>query len=58
MYDREVVGDAFFPEDIDRPEDYVFWLNILRKGIVTHGNPAILATYNIIDGSNLLINLN
>ena len=51
MYDRSVIGEVFFPEDIDRPEDYVFWLNILRKGIVARGNPVVLATYNIIDGS-------
>ena len=51
MYDRSVIGEVFFPEDIDRPEDYVFWLNILRKGILAHGNPVVLATYNIIDGS-------
>lgn len=51
MYDRSVIGEVFFPEDIDRPEDYVFWLNILRKGIVAYGNPAVLATYNIMEGS-------
>lgn len=51
MYDRKIIGDVFFPEDIDRPEDYVFWLNILRKGITARGNPAVLATYNIMDGS-------
>lgn len=51
MYDRKVIGDAFFPEDIDRPEDYAFWVNILRKGIIARGNPLVLATYNIIEGS-------
>lgn len=51
MYDKDVVGEALFPEDIDRPEDYVFWLSILKKGIVAKGNPMILATYNIISGS-------
>lgn len=51
MYDRKVIGDAFFPEDIDRPKDYVFWLNIFRKGITARGNPLVLATYNIIEGS-------
>lgn len=51
MYDRSVIGDVFFLEDIDRPEDYVFWLNILRKGIIAYGNPVVLATYNIRDGS-------
>lgn len=51
MYDREVIGEVFFPEDIDRPEDYVFWLNILKKGIIARGNPVVLATYNIMEGS-------
>ena len=51
MYDRNAVGEVFFPENIDRPEDYVFWLNILKKGFVTRGNPNVLATYNIIKGS-------
>ncbi len=51
MYDRSVIGEVFFPEDIDRPEDYVFWLNILRKGYVAKGNPKVLATYNILPGS-------
>ena len=51
MYDRNIIGEMSFPEDIDRPEDYVFWLNILKKGFVAKGNPAILATYNILSGS-------
>lgn len=51
MYDRSIIGDVFFPEDIDRPEDYVFWLNILKKGIIAQGNPNVLATYNIMEGS-------
>ena len=51
MYDREVIGEVLFPEDIDRPEDYVFWLNILKKGFIARGNPVVLATYNIVKGS-------
>ena len=51
MYDKDVVGEVFFPEDINRPEDYVFWLNILKSGIVAKGNPQVLATYNIVGGS-------
>ena len=51
MYDKSIIGDVFFPEDIDRPEDYVFWLNILKTGIVAKGNPQVLATYNIMNGS-------
>ncbi len=51
MYDKDVIGEVFFPEDINRPEDYVFWLNILKTGIIAKGNPQVLATYNIISGS-------
>ena len=51
MYDRDVIGEVFFPENIDRPEDYVFWLNILKKGFIARGNPVVLATYNIVKGS-------
>ena len=47
MYDREVIGDVFFPEDYAKCEDYVFWLNILKKGYVAKGNPKVLATYRI-----------
>lgn len=51
MYDKSVIGEAYFPEDIDRPEDYVFWLNILKKGFTAKGNHVALATYNISKGS-------
>lgn len=51
MYDRTVIGNVFFPEDIDKPEDYVFWLSILKKGYIAYGNPVVLATYNIVKGS-------
>ena len=51
MYDRSVIGEVFFPENIKKAEDYVFWLYILRKGFIAYGNHNILATYNIIKGS-------
>lgn len=51
MYDREAIGDVLFPEDIDRPEDYVFWLNILKRGFIAKGNHKVLATYVIHSGS-------
>ena len=51
MYDREIIGDVFFPENIDKPEDYVFWLNILKTGYIVKGNQKILATYYIREGS-------
>lgn len=51
MYDKDAIGEVYFPEDINRPEDYIFWLNILKTGIIAKGNPQVLATYNIISGS-------
>ena len=47
MYDREVIGDVFFPENMKRVEDYTFWLDILKRGYVAKGNPQVLATYII-----------
>lgn len=51
MYDRKVIGDVYFPENIEKPEDYVFWLDILKRGFIAKGNPKILATYIIHPGS-------
>lgn len=51
VYDKSIIGEVYFPEDIDRHEDHVFWLHILRRGITAKGNPLVLATYNIIEGS-------
>lgn len=45
MYDREVIGELYFDESYDRHEDYVFWLTILKRGIVAYGNQDVLATY-------------
>ena len=39
MYDREVIGDVFFDESYERHEDYIFWLSMLKRGIVAKGNP-------------------
>lgn len=47
MYDREIIGDLYFDESYNRHEDYVFWLTILKRGIVAKGNPEVLATYVI-----------
>lgn len=45
MYDREVIGELYFDESYDRHEDYVFWLTILKRGIIAYGNQDVLATY-------------
>lgn len=51
MYDKEVIGEVYFPENLMKCEDYFFWLSILKKGAVAKGNPRVLATYNILEGS-------
>lgn len=47
MYDRSGVGDLYFDETYNRHEDYIFWLAILKRGIVAKGNHNVLATYVI-----------
>ena len=51
MYNREIIGKRYFPENLLKCEDYVFWLNILKEGYVAKGNPNVLATYVIHEGS-------
>ena len=51
MYDRSVIGDLYFDETYNRHEDYVFWLTILKRGIVAKGNHNVLATYVIHSNS-------
>lgn len=58
MYDRSVIGDLYFDEKCNRHEDYIFWLIILKRGIVAKGNYNVLATYVIHSNSKNSINLN
>lgn len=51
MYDRSAIGEAYFPEDLKKAEDYVFWLKILKRGFVAKGNQKVLATYRILQHS-------
>ena len=51
MYDRSVIGDLYFDETYNRHEDYIFWLTILKRGIVAKGNHKVLATYVIRSNS-------
>ena len=51
MYDRSVIGDILFDESFSRHEDYIFWLIILKQGIVAKGNQKVLATYILHEGS-------
>ena len=45
MYDRSLFGDQRFDVSMKKCEDYVFWLNILKKGYCAKGNTKVLATY-------------
>ena len=45
MFDRTVFGDMRFHEDFQRDEDYVFWLEILKMGVICKTNNQVLATY-------------
>ena len=49
--DREIIGERYFPENLIKCEDYVFWLNILKEGYVAKGNNQALDTYNILENS-------
>ena len=51
MYDRSVIGDLLFDETYNRHEDYIIWLNILKRGIVAKGNHNVLAAYVIHSNS-------
>ncbi len=51
MYVRSVKGDLYFDETYNRHEDYIFWLTILKRGILTKGNHKVLATYVIHSNS-------
>lgn len=51
MYDRSIIGEVKFHEDFQRDEDYVFWLEILRKGVSCKTNKTILATYYLHENS-------
>ena len=51
MYDKNQIGDVRFPEDMDKNEDYVFWLNILKKGYTAKVNSCVLTTYRLHGGN-------
>lgn len=51
MFDQEAIGKVKFHEDFLRDEDYVFWLEILKRDIVCRTNKSILATYYLRENS-------
>lgn len=51
MYDRSIFENERFDAAMKKCEDYVFWLNILKKGYCAKGNKKVLATYVLHTGS-------
>lgn len=52
LYDREKVGDFFFKEELKSlRDDFVFWLQILKKINVAYGNQEVLASYRVFASS-------
>lgn len=53
LYDRTLVGDHYFREDLGSiRDDYAFWLEILREKVdYVYGNPEILASYRLVSTS-------
>lgn len=51
MYDRSVIGDRFFNEEMRKNEDFAFWLGILKLGYEAKGNKEVLASYRILKTS-------
>lgn len=51
LFDRNRFPDVFFDERAEACEDLIFWLDILRSGTKCYGNPAVIATYRLHEGS-------
>lgn len=52
MYDKERVGENYFNENLrSMRDDFVFWLQILKKIPYAYGNKAILASYRVFANS-------
>ena len=47
MFDRTIIQNAYFREDLLKDEDYVFWLEILERGYICKTNQRVLASYRI-----------
>lgn len=52
IYDKKIVGEQFFREELKSlRDDYVFWLEMLKKIKVAYGNKEILASYRVFTSS-------
>lgn len=52
LYDREIVGEQYFKEELKSlRDDYAYWLEMLKKVDYAYGNPMILAAYRLLPAS-------
>lgn len=52
MYDTEPFGKIYLKEEFKSlRDDYIYWLEIIKKVKVAYGNPLILANYRILSHS-------
>jgi teichuronic acid biosynthesis glycosyltransferase TuaG len=52
LYDTSVYGKVYLHEDMKSlRDDYVYWLEIMKKVKVAYGNKEVLANYRILDSS-------
>lgn len=52
IYDKRIVGEQFFREDLKSlRDDFAFWLEMLKKIKVAYGNKEILAAYRVFRSS-------
>jgi teichuronic acid biosynthesis glycosyltransferase TuaG len=50
LADRERVGPLVMPP-LPQHEDLVMWFGVLKRGVVAHGMPDVLARYRLVGGS-------
>ena len=52
LYDREQVGEQYFKDELKSlRDDFVFWLQVLKKVKFAYGNKVILASYRVFASS-------
>lgn len=52
IYDKEKVGEQYFKEELKSlRDDFVFWLEMLKKINIAYGNKEILASYRVFQSS-------
>lgn len=52
LYDTSVYGKVYLREDMKSlRDDYVYWLEIMKKVKVAYGNKEVIANYRILDSS-------